>query len=109
MTASSSSAPLRGALISGLALALTLVGLLPGMIFVLDCSENADPSTDWGLTCASMQGDNGYRWWLAVLAPALVLILSQVVPWCRRHAVITATSIALVMGVYWVEVLVAIS
>jgi hypothetical protein len=109
VTASSPTAPLRGALISGLALALAFAGLFLGLMFVVGCSENLRPGTDRTRVCDSMQGDNGYRWWLAVLTPALVLLLSQAVPWFRRHAVITATSIALVMGAFWAYVLVAVS
>jgi hypothetical protein len=110
VTASRFSGPLHGPAFAGaVAILFVCVGLVLGLGMVVSCSENVSPYTTRGDVCGSFQGENGYRWWLAVLGPPLLLLLSQAVPWFRRHAVIAATTIALGMGAFWTYVLIAVN
>jgi hypothetical protein len=80
----------------------------------LQAACNMDTFPDRGdapRMCEAAGGDGGFpiRWWLLVLAPALALLASQLVPWCRRNLVLTATSIALVAGAGWTFVLMVVN
>lgn len=109
MSRSSSEATLRGPLVAGLALAFLAVGLVLGVMFIAGCSENLHPGTDRKRVCDSLQESGGFGWWLAVLSPALVLVASQIAPWCRRHTVATASAIGLVAAAGWTYALLVVS
>jgi hypothetical protein len=105
----SSEPTLNGPLVALFALGLVALGLVLGMALGVGCSENLDSNTDRGRVCESMTAWDGMNWWLAVLSPALVLLVSQVVPWLRKHALITAVSVTVGAGALWTYLLLIVS
>ncbi len=109
LNAPTSNPVVRAPLVVGCAIGLVVVGLALGLMLVVGCSENLHPNTDRARMCDTMQGRSGFTWWFAVLCPALVLLASQVVPWFRRHALLTAVSILVVTVAGWSYVLLIVS
>jgi hypothetical protein len=65
--------------------------------------------TDRKQVCDSLQESGGFGWWLAVLSPALVLVGSQIAPWCRRHTIATASAIGVLAAAGWTYALLVVS
>ena len=88
----------------------------------IGCSENVFPYTDRARVCNSFGiGDAGntygsegwgsapYNGLLALCLPVLVLLLSQAIPWLRRHALPTALAILVVTVAGWTFLLLVVS
>jgi hypothetical protein len=83
-----------------------------GAALQIGCNTDTFPDRgDAPRMCDATGGDGGFpiRWWLLVLAPTAVLLLSQLVPWCRRNLLRTATAIALVAAAGWTFVLMVVN
>jgi hypothetical protein len=92
-----------------LAFGLAIAGFFLGLMLGVGCSENLHPNTDRTRVCESMRAWDGFKWWLIVLSPALLLLASQAIPWFRRHPLLTTTAIVLVMAPVWTYLLLVVS
>ncbi len=92
------------------AFVLVVAGLFLGMLLGLGCSENLHPNTDRTRVCEATTGSEARLvFWLIVLSPAALFLASQLVPWLRRHWVLSAIAIVLAMSVGWTYLLLVVS
>jgi hypothetical protein len=89
--------------------ALVVAGHFLGQLFALGCGENVEPGTVRGDACDDVGGLWSFTWWLAVLWPAALFALSQLIPQLRKHPISVAAVIGLLMAAFWTALLLAVS
>jgi hypothetical protein len=79
------------------------------MLFGVGCSENLHPNTDRTRVCEAVEAWVGITWWVLVVAPAVLFLGSQSLPWFRRHSLLSAISVLLAMSAVWTYLLLVTS
>jgi hypothetical protein len=92
------------------ALPLLAGSLLAGMLLGLGCTEGDTPDgTAWAEVCDRYRAWDSFAWWVAVLAPVVVLFGTQLVGWFRRHVLVATGVVAALTAGYWTTLLLIVS